>query len=310
MHKSESEKVTIIILSRDRIKYCEKAIESALLQSYGNCRIVISENSESDEVSRVISEKFNNVEIVRRVPSLSSFEHFNKIIEEFNTDYTVIFHDDDVLEPDYTINMIKIFRKYPSSIAVACNAKIIYGDIFSNDRIMKCKEKISIIRSPKDLLRRYMAFDGDNPAPFPAYMYRATIFPGMKFDIKNGGKYSDVSFLCEVAEKGEIVWTNEASINYRIHENNDSKKNNIEDRLKLIRYINRKGYFNDKELMRNYRYLFWLQWFVNIIKTSEFSVKKFKNFTITKFLIINTVKLFFKNPIIILTFLKKMQKKR
>ena len=56
---------------------------------------------------------------------------------------------------------------------------------------------------------------------------------GLQFDSKNGGKYSDVSFLVELISAGPILWISEPLIKYRIHSTNDSANVSFVDLIKI-----------------------------------------------------------------------------
>ena len=105
MLTEEKAQVQIYILSRDRPKFLREAIDSILNQNQSLMKfeIVVSDNSKSGDVSKMISKHYStkNFKYIKRGGMLSSREHFRLVVSELNSKYAVLFHDDDVLFPNY-----------------------------------------------------------------------------------------------------------------------------------------------------------------------------------------------------------------
>ena len=72
----------VYILTRDRPDYLKEAIESFEKQSFQAFDLEISDNSSSEDTFRIIQKSYSKVAIKRRMPNLSSFEHFNAVRKE------------------------------------------------------------------------------------------------------------------------------------------------------------------------------------------------------------------------------------
>ena len=87
----------IVILSRDRPNFLSKTIESAtnLNASDISYEIIISDNSESDDVNNLFKENYSKshkISYRRRIPTVSSSSHYQLVIEELNSDYHLHNH--------------------------------------------------------------------------------------------------------------------------------------------------------------------------------------------------------------------------
>lgn len=247
-------KLTIFILCHNRPAYAKLAIETALRQTNHNFRLIVSDNSSNDESYRLINAEFPNLEIRRRIPCLSSPEHFGKCISEVDTDYFCLFHDDDLMEPGYVQSMLNSIELHPNAVAYSCNAEIIDEEAEHKGSSFDSNEAFIIIENPRALAGRYFSRFPNGIAPFPAYIYRSDIVKDIPTDPQSGGKYSDVAWLLEISKHGCIVWNSEKLICYRMHASNDGIFESTRDRLRLLRYFKKNISFVGMAIINDYRF--------------------------------------------------------
>lgn len=253
--------VQLFILSRDRVDFCREAVASAVGQTYTNCQVVVSDNSESENVAEMLAREFPEVSVIRRKPTLPALSHFNALIDEAVAPLMVLFHDDDILEPDYLDRMVALFQKYPEVAAVGCNARILRGISPTVISFMGNFRGAVRLLKPFDLLEPYLSISLTSPAPFPGYMYRTSLIRGLGLNVQNGGKHADVSFLGNVLARGAILWTSECLFKYRFHGQNDSSKESIADRLSWLRYVYvTYGIHPKSREVKDYKFLYWIKW--------------------------------------------------
>jgi hypothetical protein len=61
--------------------------------------LIISDNSTNDETKAIFEKKYyNKARYIHRIPTSS--DHFNLILKEVDSEYFMMFHDDDVLLAD------------------------------------------------------------------------------------------------------------------------------------------------------------------------------------------------------------------
>ena len=272
--------VQLFIVSRDRRDFCREAVASAMAQRYHRCEVIVSDNSSGEDVSKMLAEEFPQVTVIRRQPNLTALDHFNHLIEESQAPLMVMFHDDDVLEPDYAERMVEFFCQHPDVAAVGCNAHIIRGIQRTQEISMGSFKGIQLLKNPCDLLDPYLTLSLTDPAPFPGYMYRTAFIKGLKLDSRQGGKHSDVSFLLGVLTRGPILWTADCLFNYRIHDTNDSRKESIPDRLKWLRHIQKvTGMGRRSKAIIDYKFIYWRRW---ILQNSDLEGRESTSTTSTR----------------------------
>jgi glycosyltransferase involved in cell wall biosynthesis len=251
----------IFVLSRDRVDYLRQTLDSVLQQSGDGIEVVISDNSERDDVSRMLEREFPDVRRIRRWPALGAFDHFRAVIEEASADLVVLFHDDDLLLPGYAQTLRGHFEQHPSLSAVCCNAAIRRGDAATTELFAPVRGPFVELSTPEALLATYFSLSLKGPAPFPGYMYRRAHLQGLFLDPRHGGKYSDVSFLLKLLARGPIRWLGEPLMQYRIHDHNDSATEAVGQRLRLLRYVYETTRVRPhSRLVSQYRYRYWTSW--------------------------------------------------
>jgi glycosyltransferase involved in cell wall biosynthesis len=210
-------RVQVYLLCHDRVTFLEEVISSILTQTFRNYELVISDNSEGDDVGNFIRSKYPNVRYIRRIPSLPVLEHHRVTLSECTAEYATFFHDDDVMLPEYLLQMVNSLDLYPSISAVACNALIIRNRTLTNKKCMKEFSQPRLLQNLESLLEPYLALTSIGIAPFPGYMYRSSLIQNIYLEASEGGMHSDASFLMKILCRGPILWLPEVLMHYRIH---------------------------------------------------------------------------------------------
>ena len=260
MNKQET--LQIYILSKDRENYLREALSSALRQVSDEFRIevIVSDNSEADGVEKLMRSEFPDVKLVRRIPFLSSHDHHRRVLDEASADYLVTFHDDDLMLPGYADRMLRVIREHPESAAVGCNSFIFYDKVKSPVALVHGFRSIQYFKDEPSFLMQNIC-DPRGICPLPSYIYRRRFLSSGLVNEKEGGKYSDVSFLSKLIEYGSLVWIPDALMMTRFHSDNDSGKFLISDKLKLVRYMVSRGVNKDHPMLKLYKYISWGIWF-------------------------------------------------
>jgi glycosyltransferase involved in cell wall biosynthesis len=252
--ETPSAKLEIFVLCHNRPDFARCAIKSALSQTNQNFRLVVSDNSNNDELYRLVKTEFPDLEIRRRVPSTPSPDHFVRCISEVDTDYFCLFHDDDLMEPDYVDTMLKTIERYPESVAYSCNAEIVDENNVPRHASFDSRDTDVIIKNPRSLAGRYFSRFPNGTAPYPAYIYRSDVVKTIPIDPQTGGKYSDVTWLLEISKCGSFVWNAAKLIRYRMHSTSDGGLESTRDRLRLLGYLKRNIQFVGQEIINDYRF--------------------------------------------------------
>ncbi len=258
-----SPKVQVILMSYNRPEYISQTIDSIQKQSYPNIDFLISDNSTTNDVELLVKEKYPNINYLRRKRSMNMSEHWNLIISEVYAEYFLMFHDDDVMSRDCVKLLVEAHEKNKFSVACAGNAFII-----KNTTLTKVKHNKNLTENMQfnkvyDFGHRYFDADHSGVNPFPGYMYRTSLMQQQRFNNREAGKHSDVTFLFKALALGPIVWIKDITMNYRIHDSNDSVGVDIVSLSKLVKFYLKLSKINKHEpksaefIIKNY--ILWMK---------------------------------------------------
>ena len=271
-----SPKVQIFLMSYNRPEYVADALRSVLNQSYSPIEIIVSDNSTNDLVQKKIQSEFSNelakVRYFRRQPSLSMAGHWNQIISEVTSSYFMMFHDDDIMKSNCVEDLVFALEKNKSAVASAGNAQIIRSTNLTDEVHNKNLHVDINFANVFDFGQRYFDAVSGGVNPFPGYMYRTMMLENIRFNKKEAGKHSDVTFLMKLLSKGSIYWVHQITLNYRIHSSNDSVGVDILALSNLVKFYNRNALKKTMDILsREFvikNYILWLK---------QIGFSKFKN---------------------------------
>jgi len=242
--------LTIYLLTHNRPKLALQAIESILVQTDKNFKFVVSDNSSSDELRNLIGSRIG-FEYLKRELVLSAIDHGNKCLSEIKTEYFTLFHDDDLMLPNFVQDFRKAQALFPEAVAFGANAIVERHGVSSGLSFKSARPYVGPI-SPNDLLRRYFSHHQLGIAPLPSYIYKTSALKGLHFDI-SGGKYSDVQWLSQWCAKGRLMWIAEPMMIYRLHGANDGNFESRHDRLRFMAYLKSSCNMFSPEILSDYR---------------------------------------------------------
>lgn len=242
----------LFVLCHNRPADTRQVLRSVLQQTDTDFQLLVSDNSSTDEVQALVQAEFPQVPYIRRTPMLPALEHFNQCIAEASSDYFCLFHDDDLMDPDFVAGMKQAAKEAPEAVAIACNARI--------ERFGKIEAKLSFqsatareaIGSAENLAARYFSRAQSGIAPFPGYVYHTRKVADSRIP-QDGGKYSDVTWLLSLARKAPVVWLSQPLMTYRMHGGNDGNTESRRDRLRFLAFLKRNTGWLGTEILQDYR---------------------------------------------------------
>ena len=298
----------IFILARDRISLFEEALDSILVQDYSevDIEIVISDNSETDAIQNLLNsyplskEKFK---YIRHLPPLRQDLHFQYIIDHCSADYLVMFHDDDIMHPDYVKVMYSTMKDSNFS-ALGCNAFQFRGKFLNNLRKTHKYKSLKIFNNKKDFLERYLV-GNEGVAPYPGYLYKTEFVKKIPLTTLRSSFHGDVVFLSSLLDFGLVAWVQEPLMYYRIHSGSSSSKESVLGRKLLIKYMISQGIDPLSTPVFLNRYLYYLNWF---IQQGPFfiNISKWRYRIVAKFLLLKSINVM-KTSYFWLTILRKLK---
>ena len=291
-----SHNLKIVILSHNRPDYLIESVQSVVeasrfLPKEIDCLIEVSDNSDNDKCFNAISGKFKEVNIVSRIPVISPLNHFKNVISEADADFLVIFHDDDIMETNFLVNLFNLIIQDNSIAAVAGNAYYMRSSRITKSTFLDKKLNLTAIDTLDQLVNCYFRYDKQRIAPFPSYMYSVKCLKQVNLDYIDIGKHGDVALLMEVLNFGKILWTHDIVMNYRLHGSNDSGVFSFFDNLNLYNYLKYDKKTSNSLALKNYHFQFWWTWYKAYIKDKSIFPYPNRVLIIRKFIISNLISL-------------------
>jgi glycosyltransferase involved in cell wall biosynthesis len=250
-------KLTVVLLTRNRNVLATQALQSLVNQDFPCFQLVISDNSNDDSFKAVVMEAcahLTNYSYVKRSPPLSSKDHFKEVLREIDSDYFVLFHDDDIARPSFISSLFSFITKNPDKAAVACNGVAIKDGVVGRRGIFFSNGEVVEILTAEDLVLKYFSLDGHGCAPWPSYMYRSEVIPLFLGSKQTLGKHSDFQLLISLFTLGDIAWLPQKLIEYRVHSLSDSAQESLKDRLSILGFLKK----NFPAAADRYRFIFYL----------------------------------------------------
>ncbi len=238
--------------------YLLKAITSVFAQTDSRWSLMIS-NDASSELSEADIEPFQNrghrIEYVKHAQNIGMVANWNFGLQNCQTPYLCILHNDDELGPDYLKDMLLSAEHYPQASALYCQAQVIDGNsqnAFSfADRIKKIltpsPNKTIVLQSEAavcQLLRGNFIF-------CPSVCFRLSKVKEYKFS-KRWSFLPDLELWLNLLEDShQIVGIPGLHYKYRRHTENTTKLLTINNE----RFIEELKFY--KELAQKYRQRQW-----------------------------------------------------
>jgi glycosyltransferase involved in cell wall biosynthesis len=228
--------IQVFILTHNRPHFLSMTVDSVLSQSNVELEVIVSDNSSNDSSRDLIQKNYStSVKYRRRIPGLQPIEHFNVVLSEVESDYFMMFHDDDIMHPNMAQELSHELIRNDKLVAVGANARFLIKDSPRGTFGRRVKNDV-LLEESDSLIERYLE-GKDYFVPFPSYMYRRIIAQRVRLEVARGGKYADVSFLIDVSRMGFILMKSKPLMDYRVHEQQDSQDNSFLQRIALMNYI-------------------------------------------------------------------------
>lgn len=121
--------VSICIPTYNRAGMINRAIESALGQTYRNIEVIVVDNASSDNTDVVVAAYADErLSYVKNERNLGLFGNFNRCIELATGKFLHILHSDDYIDPDFTARCVAFFQEHPSVVMTSTRACIVSDD--------------------------------------------------------------------------------------------------------------------------------------------------------------------------------------
>ena len=225
--------ICVLMATYNGEKYLREQIDSILYQTYGNIKILISDDGSQDSTKYILMEykkKFPyQIEIINGPGKGLELNFFNLIEKSHGFDLYAFSDQDDIWEESKLSRVIEYNRNYPvNQPFVYCSDTIL---IDQNSKILKQKNKKLTAYTKLEHVLGHNVATG-NTIVFNESM--RVLFPvELKYIDPLGHDW--LTFIYALMFHGQIFYDEFPSVFYRIHNSNNSgiKFNNL-GRLKLL----------------------------------------------------------------------------
>lgn len=230
---SETPLVSVLIPAY-RVTFFQRALQSALLQTYKNIEIIVCDDSPNDEIEKIVQHAIvvdNRVRYVRNNPPQGGLGNYLKCFSLANGEFIKFLNDDDSLEPTCIEKMLQVFKRHPSVTLVTSKRKRIdasgaeLSDI-SATRLLSTQDcELEGISCANALISLQINFIGEPSTVMFRKCDLAWVTPhfmtfGGMLAVGNG----DVAMWLNLLGRGNAYYIAESLSSFRIHDGQRQKE--------------------------------------------------------------------------------------
>jgi len=265
-------KVTIALITYNRKKYLESAINGILNQTYSNYELIIMDNGSNYDVNEII-EKYTNNKITLLRNQINDYNFINKAFEISKGEYLIVTHDDDIMMPKLIAKSVEILEGNKEIVCVSSNTKFIDSEgNFINNKLDNNVKDIEF--SQYNYIKSY--YKKNFSLTFPSTMMRLKFFRenNLYFEFDKGPAADNYLWFKLNLLNKKIYFVSEPHYYYRIHNQQDSKARIFD--LEFLLYMNTIKLlekYNLHELIAIVRKSFKTKWLISSL-INNYTVRK------------------------------------
>lgn len=115
-----------------KVMYLSKTIDSILNQDYSNYELIIVNDASPDNIKEIVNsyadDRIRYEENEHNIGGTDLVKNWNHCITFANGDYIILATDDDIYEPEFLFNTVKLIKKYPHVDLIRSGVKKIDKD--------------------------------------------------------------------------------------------------------------------------------------------------------------------------------------
>lgn len=209
--------IEVLVLTYNRAPLIGATLESLLAQVQPASRICVLDNGSTDDTVKVVrSFAERGVELVCR-NSNDPRACWTELQAMARGPWTMLFHDDDLLHPNYLRDMSAALAHEPQA-TVAVSSMRVHQDPESAEWKQVRGSRYRALTERQLAARLYGGF----PMPFCSAVYQTDVLKQGNFRLETYGKICDRPFVIEAARAGSAVVMLDPYVKYRIHARQDS----------------------------------------------------------------------------------------
>ena len=218
--------IQIIVMTHNRAYLLGESIESILNQTSGVKEIIVLDNESSDNTEDIVSHYSSRG--VKYLKTYGFLGNFNKAKEISNNKYVMLFHDDDILHPEYLEKVLQILNK-EKNIAAVYSRYTEFNGLESPKNFSSLKNNIRngggyyLFHNQKSFAK-FMFFI--HIIAYATAVYKTNLFKEIDIEYQKFSKFNDWPFMCKFAKFGKVALLADKSAFYvRRHNGQDTCTN-------------------------------------------------------------------------------------
>ena len=211
--------ITLRILSHNRKELLLKTLDSVFAQEEPFDHIELFDNGSDFPIKELLG-RYPALRLLGLPREVSAPENTRRAFTQATrTPWICVFHDDDLMHPDFCRKTRDAILNHPGATAVSCNGKVIDEGRDSQGSLVPNLLEDQWFRGAADLARWYC--DAFIPYPPTVYRWSSAFGADLKF-AEPYGRCGDVALLSRVVARGPILLRSERNFSYRRHKGQDS----------------------------------------------------------------------------------------
>ena len=240
--------IDVCVLTYNRLNYLKEMINSLLNQTVNGFSIIVCDNHSTDGTELYINElskKYDFVKYIRLSKHMPVEYNYNSAIDNLSGEYSIFFHDDDIVHPQFLEIVIKTINSYNKKIDfVTTYIKSFKSDFKENFSKIE-SVSVKMFKNKSDFIKytwcSFVMYDKASIA-FPSSVYCTKNIKKITSEYEKYGKIMDKPFMIDSIEDGIAIQIECHELyNYRIHNNQDSQNKcngpDVSQSLCLINYF-------------------------------------------------------------------------
>ena len=218
--------IEAFILTYNRKDMLKESIISILNQSIGRVDITIMDNCSTDgtgDMVREMMQEYPNLHYYRQDHNVKQIENFKTAVDIAKKDFAILFHDDDILHPDYFKFATEAINKFPNTAIVSSCYQEWSNP--TNDNWAKASQRFDYCVDKKmfvNYLYRMQRYGYSNT------IYKVQNLKDHIYDMEyyaQFGKIGDKPLVANTMkdDDGAVIFRSKKLLRYRVHAGQDTQ---------------------------------------------------------------------------------------
>jgi glycosyltransferase involved in cell wall biosynthesis len=225
-HFEPDKTLTCYVITYNRPLLLEETLNSIVQSNFKGFRLVVIDNggSEPEKVKHVVTSinRYFPTELIRFPINESGIQSpFFFAATESSSDFLMIFHDDDLVHPDYIGRAVKELESNDRCSFVCSYGKPVENPVYNDFEKLNFSHKKKVISGPQSLAHHCITV---NHGIFGSTIYRRTKLRNLNPEtLARFGKIGDRPLWFKCLDDGVAIFFQDQYILYRVHAGQDTE---------------------------------------------------------------------------------------